>query len=169
MRVAIVNDDRQVQLDPQLHEATKNFLLNVPRAVVVVVIETDLTDGDDFFLRLRPCFDLREIFFRHRRGQVRMHAHRAIKRGVLFRQRQRLRAGFPVFGGNDHMLDRFQYVGDHFLAIVLKFFIVKMGMRIEQHFISPDSRPADPAGTEHATRHLANRPKSCPATIRRAI
>ena len=135
VRVAVVNDNRQIQLLGQLDLPREPFLLHVDVAVEIVVIEPDFPDGDDFFVLFRQFSDRGKFFLRRILCQLRMNSDRRINLRILPRQRQRRLTRRQIFRRADDVIAHVKNARQHRLPIIVKRFVVQMRMRIKEfHF-----------------------------------
>ena len=84
MRLPVVDNDREVQLQRKLQLCAQHGLLCCLRGGVPVIVQTDLADGADFRLRCQRA-DLRQTAVRPTGGLLRMPADGGIDKIIRLR------------------------------------------------------------------------------------
>jgi hypothetical protein len=130
--VAHVDDERQIAATGERHVAIEVILLQVERREVPVAVETRLANGDDFGLIDQP-FDLGPIVGAALGDVIRLETDGGVDPVVRRGDFDALAAGGD--GGADGD-DRGHAGGlrpfDHEVAIIVEFFLIKVGVGIEQ-------------------------------------
>ena len=155
----LVDDDGLFQLPGQLHLSPKGLLLNIPRDVLIVIIQADLSNGLYFwvFPAQLPVAVQHGIVYLVRR--VRMGADGSIDVVVFPGQsRRRLGGGGGTAWVHQQCNARLgQGSGQKLCPVRIKGPVIHMGVGIKQHFsilsqrslpqgIRPIPRPGGPGG-----------------------
>ncbi len=99
-RVPIMDDHRQVKLNGQFKLEREGAVLGGRGCLVPVVVEADLTDGDDFVVSGQIAQPVDPVVAPGR-GRVGMHADRGIDAGESFGQGQHGRGVVQIERGNE--------------------------------------------------------------------
>src|SRR5438477_9612913 len=130
-----MNDDGQFGGTGQFHLADEDFLLNVSRRVVVVVVEADFSPGDDFIvarklLKFGKVRILRHLCF------MRMYADGRVNRFVLLGYFDGAVecAGTVSCADSKHVRDSgLASTCDYLQAIRVEAGAIKVAMRVDEH------------------------------------
>ena len=137
VRLAVVDDDRQIKLLRQTKLHLQNLLLQLLPLQIVVIVQADLADGLHLFL-LRPRADARLARVVPAFRLVRMPADGGIEEIVALRQRHAGLVRPGVLARVHHKLHAvFRKRRDKLLAVGVEPRIVVVGMRIKKHTASP--------------------------------
>ena len=134
VRVAVVDNNRQVQLLRERELIAQHPLLEVPRRVLLpMVIQSDLADGDD--LRLpRPSAERRKALLRVGRTVLRMPADGGVDMGIFFRQLHRAAGGLRIAARvEDQPHAVFGHGCEQRAAVGVKRLVVIVRVGIENH------------------------------------
>ncbi len=133
VRLPVVHDDRQVRFQGELHLAGEKRLLFFLPAVVPVVIQADLPDGDAFFV---PCQsgDTRQVSLPEACQLLRVDADGGIDMGkALGKRNGALTAGKVAAGIDDQLHSLPGQRSQQGVPVRVKRRIVIMGMGVEVH------------------------------------
>ena len=142
VRVAVVDDDGQIQLHRQRQLTAQHVpLMLLGRIFLPVVVKPDLADGNGLRVprHLPQHVDIRRY---KRRAVLGMIPHRRVDVGVLLRDRHRLAGGFEVAAGIDDQPHAVLGHGSEQLgAIRVELLVVIMGVGVkDESHVSTSSR-----------------------------
>ena len=148
VRLAVMDADGQLELTREIELAHEDRTLQRTLFLILlpIIVEPDLADGDDLFLR-RPCGKLLVRRRRHRLRLLGMDADRRIDRLEPFCKRDAPRRGFEAVAHRDDFHDAvFSSTLDDGGAVVRELLAVEVRVRIDKlhHFTL---LPADATGS----------------------
>ena len=135
VRLAVMHDDRQIQLECKLQLRAEHPLLLCLCGCVPVIVQPDLADGADLRLR-RQRADVRKAAVRPAAGLLRMPADGGIDKIVRLCQRDgALRRDAAVAGVYHERDAAVMYSAQHLVAvgIELSAVVMRVGVKILRH------------------------------------
>ena len=145
MRVPDVICHGQRQFPRQLHLRLADRHLRFAWRQVIVVIQPDFADGDDF-LFLRPVRQALQIILHEALRLVRMDADGGIAARMLRCEIRAVPGGRHVRANHGVPGDaRFRHAGQDVLPVVVELWLIDMAMRVKQRhhpMIAPSSTPS---------------------------
>ena len=83
--IPFVDNHRQLRLPRQLHLHFKGFYLDLPIEALVIIVQSDLTNG--FYLGVLAHFQIGlHQLLAYLPGRIRVGAYRGVNKGIFFRQ-----------------------------------------------------------------------------------
>ena len=148
VRLAVMDADGQLELTREIELAHEDRTLQRTLFLILlpIIVEPDLADGDDLFLR-RPCGKLLVRRRRHRLRLLGMDPDRRIDRIELLRERDAPRRGLEAVAHRDDLHDAgCQCTLNDGGAVVRELLAVEVRVRIDKlhHFTL---LPADATGS----------------------